>query len=297
MAFASTAHKIQGATIPKPQKVIINVEDTFDAAMVYVMLSRVCSLEQILLLNEFPENKMYPNQQVLVELKRLDKKSMNLNPSRGENIDTDAMKISSLNCRSIKKHYQDILNDNSLIKSDLIALQETWLNNDDDSEDLHIPGYELSINSKGKGKGIATYYRRDTFEHVADIKKTNMQLSKFSSAIVDIIVLYRSQQGSIQEMKQFIKQLEDVNVPTLIIGDFNFPFLEQGPNLTKQVFNKNKYSQLIREPTHIEGNTLDHAYIRDEMGLLEITAETHTKYYTDHRGIAVIIKPGMSILL
>ena len=82
MAFASTAHKIQGATIPKPQKVIINVEDTFDAAMVYVMLSRVCSLEQILLLNEFPENKMYPNKQALGELKRLDKKSMNRNPSR-----------------------------------------------------------------------------------------------------------------------------------------------------------------------------------------------------------------------
>ena len=124
-----------------------------------------------------------------------------------------------------------------------------------------------------------------------------MQLSKFSSANLDIIVLYRSQQGSKEEMKQFIKQLEDVNVATLIIGDFNFPFLEEGKNLTKQFFNKNNYCQLIREPTHIEGNILDHAYIRDEMGLLEITAETHAKYYTDHRGIAVIIKPGMNILL
>ena len=43
LAFASTAHKIQGATISKPQKVIINVDDTFNPAMVYVMLSRVCS--------------------------------------------------------------------------------------------------------------------------------------------------------------------------------------------------------------------------------------------------------------
>ena len=45
LAFASTAHKIQGATIPKPQKVIINVTDTFAAAMIYVMLSWVCTLE------------------------------------------------------------------------------------------------------------------------------------------------------------------------------------------------------------------------------------------------------------
>ena len=32
LAFASTAHKIQGATIPKPQKIILNVTDTFAAA-------------------------------------------------------------------------------------------------------------------------------------------------------------------------------------------------------------------------------------------------------------------------
>ena len=43
LAFACTAHKIQGATIPKPQKVIINVTDTFSAAMIYVMVSRVCA--------------------------------------------------------------------------------------------------------------------------------------------------------------------------------------------------------------------------------------------------------------
>ena len=51
LSFACTAHKIQGSTIPKPQKVIINVSDTFAAAMVYVMLSRVCSLSQIYILD------------------------------------------------------------------------------------------------------------------------------------------------------------------------------------------------------------------------------------------------------
>ena len=58
LAFACTAHKIQGATIPKPQKAIINVSDTFAAAMVYVMLSRVCKLEQIFILITFDETKI-----------------------------------------------------------------------------------------------------------------------------------------------------------------------------------------------------------------------------------------------
>ena len=124
-----------------------------------------------------------------------------------------------------------------------------------------------------------------------------MQLSKFTSGILDVIVLYRSQHGNKQEMNQLIQQLEDVNIPLLVIGDFNFPYLEDGTNSTIHFFRENNYFQLIREPTHIEGNILDQAYFRDETGLLEITAETQTKYFTDHRGIAVTVKQGKLITL
>ena len=46
LAFACTARKIQGNTIPKPLKVIIDVSDIFQAAMLYVM-----QLWQIFILN------------------------------------------------------------------------------------------------------------------------------------------------------------------------------------------------------------------------------------------------------
>ena len=68
LAFASTTHKIQGATIPKPQKVIIGTSDAFGPAMIYVMLSRICSLDQLLILNEFDESKMFQNMQALTKL-------------------------------------------------------------------------------------------------------------------------------------------------------------------------------------------------------------------------------------
>ena len=148
----------------------------------------------------------------------------------------------------------------------------------------------------GKGKGIATYYRKDKFRHVANIKKTNIQMSKFSSDVLDVVVLYRSQEGNKQEMNQLIKQLENVHIPLLVIGDFNFPYMEEGANSTKQLFTANKYSQLIREPTHIEGNIIDQAYFRDETGLMEITTETQTKYYSDHRGIAVVARSNMGAI-
>ena len=150
LAFACTAHKIQGATIPKPRKLIINVMDTFAAAMTYVMLSRVCALSQIFILNEFDESKMYPNLNALEELARLDRISQNKNPTRWERKDSKALKVSSLNCRSMRKHYEDILLDSFLLKSDIICIQETWLDNDEEREDLYIPSYELHLNSGGR---------------------------------------------------------------------------------------------------------------------------------------------------
>ena len=95
------------------------------------MLSRVCTLWQIFILNKFDEAKMYPNMKALEELARLDKISLNNNPTCWETKDIRAIKITSLNCRSLKKHHKDILSDNLLLQSDIIGLQEIWIENDD----------------------------------------------------------------------------------------------------------------------------------------------------------------------
>jgi exonuclease III len=63
-----------------------------------------------------------------------------------------AMKISSLNSRFLKKHIEDILSDGYLLNSDIICLQETWLQEDAISEDLQIPNFKSHLNSNGKGK-------------------------------------------------------------------------------------------------------------------------------------------------
>ena len=122
-----------------------------------------------------------------------------------------------------------------------------------------------------------------------------MQLSKFSSANLDLISIYRSSQGNLQEMNNFIKQLRNRNVPQVVVGDLNFHYLEETNNSTKEFFKQEKYSQLIMEPTHTEGNILDHAYVRDERNLLIFTAEVQTKYYTDHRGISLIVEQRKKI--
>ena len=41
----------------------------------------------------------------------------------------------------------------------------------------------------------------------------------------------------------------------------------------------------MKEPTHIEGNLLDQAHMRDTNGMLKCSIELQRKYYTDHKGL------------
>ena len=174
----------------------------------------------------------------------------------------------------------------------MMALQETWLESNDEGKDLAITGYQLHLNSYGRGKGLAIYYKEEIFKHQLDINKENMQLSQFTSPTLNIIVIYRSQQGSQQELNEHIKIMENRKIPQLIIGDFNFCYLNKTLNITRHHLEGRKFSQLVKKPTHIEGSLLDQAYMRDTSNLMKITVETQSKYYTDHKGIALTLEKG-----
>ena len=262
--------------------------DIWMAAITYVMLSRICSLSQLYILDEFDESKMYPSQIALEELERLEQISSNNNPSDWGKEETSTMKIYSLNCRSLRKHYPDIISDNLLLKSDMICLQETWLEDDIVVKDMEIADYDLHLNSNGRGKGLAIYYKKEILKHETDVKEENMQISKFKSSDLDVIVLYRSQHGNLNQLRQHLEELINREKPLLVIGDFNFCFIDDSSQFLKNYLTKN-FSQLVKEPTHIEGNLLDQANIRDPEGLYRCSIELHAKYYTDHRGVALMM--------
>jgi len=253
------------------------------------MLSRVCSLQQLILLNEFDETKMYPNQGALEELERLDKISRNKNLTTWETYDRNSIKISSLNCRSLKKHHEDIISDSILLNSDIIGLQETWLEIHEEIANLDIDKYYLKVNSHGRGKGVATYYKNKIFKPDSSRNEAHMQLSKFTSSLVDVIFIYRSQQADYHQLNKIIDQMTNKEKPLLVLGDFNFCFLEAS-NLTKLYFQEKNFKQIINEPTHIGGHLLDQAYLSDPSRALKCTVEIHSKYYTDHKALAITIK-------
>ena len=65
---------------------------------------------------------------------------------------------------------------------------------------------------------------------------------------------------------------------------------------------KQEFTQLIHEATHIEGNIIDQVYIRDKKKYHNYSAEVHAKYFTDHRAIQLTVinteksKPENNIL-
>ena len=151
------------------------------------------------------------------------------------------------------------------------------------------------MNSNGRGRGIATYYKKHLFKPDMNIKEADMQLSKFTSSTLDIIFLYRSQQANYKQLNENIKLMTNIDKPQLVVGDFNFCFLRNSSNSTKSYFHEENFAQLIREPTHIDGHLIDQAYLRDTSGKLRCTVELQSKYYTDHMGLAIIVMKGMYI--
>ena len=100
---------------------------------------------------------MYPDMRALEELERLDRISLNTNRSNWERDNKRALKIISLNCRSLNKHFKDISSDEQLMKSDIIALQETWVKKGHTMVETQLKGYKetWAIRSNRKGGGAS----------------------------------------------------------------------------------------------------------------------------------------------
>ena len=117
-----------------------------------------------------------------------------------------------------------------------------------------------------------------------------MQLSIYTSKDIEVISIYRSKDGDLMHMSEMVKEMTHLEAPQLVIGDFNYCQMSTSSNSMRKYFEENQFHPLVKEPTHIEGNIIDQAHLRDIGRSLEISTELHSKYYTDHKGLAIIVK-------
>ena len=288
LAFAATAHKIQGQTVKKPRKVIVDLRSVFQPAMAYVMLSRVESIDQLYILEEFVESKIYGNYQAIKELGKMNKISINEKPSPWHNLQTSRTRISLLNCGSLRPQHEHINVDCTLTISDAICLTETWLWEDEDKLRFELEGFKVHHNCVGRGRGISVYYKESKFTHRQDITTEKIQLMKLFGKNFDLITVYKAPTGNDAELRNHLQDLIDFNKPTLVCGDFNMCLIDNRNNKSTKFLLQNSFKQLVREATHIDGGHIDHVYLRSEEDL-SATVELYSPYYTakDHDALCI----------
>ena len=293
LAHAITTHKIQGGTIPKPMKVVLDIESCFDAAMAYVMLSRVQEILQIFILEKLTPTKIRPNQKALGELLAMNERSINKNPPPWSQKNTDTLKIASLNIARQAPHMRDLRSDKKMQEADIIHLQETWTN-DSENTDLSLDDYKVHFVNIGPGKGLATYYK-NIFKHEKDISNEHIQITKFSSEYVDSISLYRTQKGVTTELNNLLSQLITPDKITVITGDFNICSRINWNNRTSNYLKSINFKQYQVGATQIYGGHLYHLYIKPAgPRSIKVDFERYSPYYSDHDGILTTLSPEIN---
>ena len=283
LAYAVTVHKIQGQTIDRPWKCTIDLGTVFEGAQAYVMLSRVKELQQIYILNDLPENKIYPIQKALDEMKRLEDVSINNNPETWDKQSNhEITKICFLNVRSLMHKFDNIRSDLSLQQSDIIILAETWLPENTDENNYELKNYKTHLNNAGRGKGIAVYHKKE-YQHICDLNDDQVNITKMESTDIDVIAVYRSKEGSLNKLMNNLQDLINPRKTTLVIGDMNICNIDKPRNHLKTFLEDKKFKQIVNVATHINGGHIDHRYFLN-IGNYEETPKIVIlpKYYSDH---------------
>ena len=245
------------------------------------MLSRVESLNQLIIINDVCSEKIYSSKLALEELERL-------NSCRGDaQVLSHNLSLMSINIRSLQKHFLDLIKEPSFEKQDLILVQQTCLRRDDDLSRFQVESHCVHFNNIGNGKGVAVYFK-EKFRPDIDISKNEYQMSKFCSDDYDVICIYRSTNNTSAGQLKFLEDLNELVNPsrkTMVVGDFNAVYPD---NPISRELHSWDFENVVAQPTHIEGNMIDHWYIAN-IPREKIILKQNPVYYSDHDLLEVSI--------
>ena len=249
--------------------------------MVYVMLSRAQSLDQIVILDGLytDQNGWKPHQSAIDEMESSKKEAINID--RFEKFD---LKIMCLNVLSLQNNFVEISRKIESTKCAVACLQETWLDKTSSGDAYQIETFELSLNSQGRGRGIATYFKKP-FVVTESFNQSDCQITKISSEDVDIINLYRSQEC--KNIEQLIRPLINLKKKTIVVGDTNINLENQrSHSFVKMMIENLRFEQLVTRPTFdrlpsFKPSLLDQVYVSPDLKEL-VKVEQKCLGFNDH---------------
>ena len=254
--------------------------------MSYVILSRITNIKQ-LYLTEFDQKKIYCSSVAKREAQRLRARAINLQQTEWDLNLSSVIKVSSLNARSLKQHYMDLEKDDFIMKSDIIAIQETWLEGE---PCVSLPQFhEYYVHGGSKGIALLTKARPINVEksitgHCSFIKESFHQF--------DLINVYRfSDDTGIQLFTDDIVPLLDNTKTQVIVGDININLLKNPQNIFTKTLEQRGFLQIVDRPTHVLGGLIDHVYFSSPNTDVSCTLyKYHTVFWSDHTCQSAILK-------
>ncbi|KAE8291448.1 ATP-dependent DNA helicase PIF1 [Larimichthys crocea] len=172
LAFACTAHKVQGMTMTSA---VVCLKRVFEPGMAYVALSRTTSL-QGLTITDFEEKKIYADPGIMTALENMNHASFQsarplLTLFKSVDLPPETLTVIHHNTQGLPSHIVDLKVHHELRRADVLCLTETHLSGSSVSPTFHLEEYnmftrsrQLSYNTcvdmaRKDGGGVAVYCR------------------------------------------------------------------------------------------------------------------------------------------
>ena len=75
---------------------------------------------------------------------------------------------------------------------------------------------------------------------------------------------------------------------TIVTGDFNLEFWTDTPSMLALTMEQLGFSQIVKTPTTVHGNCIDHIYVPEYE--TDVEYKIYYPYYANHEAILVILK-------
>ncbi|KAG1928320.1 ATP-dependent DNA helicase PIF1 [Pimephales promelas] len=283
LAYACTAHKVQGMTM---ENAVVSLKKIFEPGMAYVALSRTTSLRG-LHITEFDEKKIYADPTVTASLENMTRATFDgimplLQQVRENNMD-QTLTIIHHNTEGLSSHIEDIRCHHELLLSDILCMTETHLTGSVITPQVQLEGYNVFLRNRHvsysthreiaqkAGGGVAIYCKghisaqpRQFIQNVTDLEYVVIKVD--SPIKATIAAVYRPPHYGFEEFSKNLKSLLDYldivdEHPAIICGDFNEDHLCAGNKTVLELFQSKGYTQLITTATTKKNTLLDHIYV------------------------------------
>ena len=283
LAWANTAHKMQGQTITAGSKLIVHWRSSFRDGMAYVMLGRCERLEDVYIVGSFNPKYIHCSKDALIESQKIEEIDMQRRELEEEILST-SLRVSYLNVQSLPAHVEDVKKVPQLMQSNIMALGETWLHED---QKIELDGLQSHFVNDGRGKGLAIYHNLE-FCTVGTYKADKISAINVHVADVTFIFLYLSKSFSYESLEKVLDKWIDTRVPTAILGDVNWDWNSKHP--MKSYLQGKRFKQLVKRATHEKGNILDHIYVCPKFSTKDFSTMQYSVTFTDHDVIELCLK-------